>query len=120
MKTTLLAMLALFCISFVASAADITGKWVGEITTGRGPQMITMELKQDGGALTGAITGGRGGDIMISEGKVDGDTVTFQTSAPGRDGTPNVLKYTGKVSGDSIAFTREGGRGPVMFTAKKQ
>jgi hypothetical protein len=120
MRTTLLAILALLCITFVASAADVTGKWTGEITTGRGPQPFNLELKQSGSALTGAVTGGRGGDIMITDGKVDGDTISFSTSAPGRDGTPNVLKYTGKVSADGIAFTREGGRGPVTFTVKKQ
>lgn len=120
MKNTILAILALFCITFLAAAADVTGKWTGEITTGRGPQAINIELKQSGNTVTGAITGGRGGDITIADGKVDGDTITFSTSAPGRDGTPNVQKYTGKVSGDSIEFTREGGRGPVTFTAKKQ
>jgi hypothetical protein len=122
MKTTLMALLALFCITFVASAADVTGKWTGEITTGRGPQPFNLELKQAGGAVTGAITGGRGGDVMIMDGKIDGDTITFSTSQPGRgDGAPpNVQKYTGKVNGASIDFTREGGRGPVMFTVKKQ
>jgi hypothetical protein len=121
MKTTLLALLALFCITFAASAADVTGKWAGEITTGRGPQPFTLELKQAGTAVTGAVTGGRGGDLMITDGKIDGDTVTFSTSAPGRDGNPQVLKYTGKVGADgSIAFTREGGRGPATFTVKKQ
>ena len=120
MKTTLLAMLALLCFTFAASAADVTGKWTGEITGGRGPQPFNLELKQAGTALTGAVTGGRGGDLMITDGKVDGDTVTFSTSAAGRDGTPQVLKYTGKVNGTSIDFTREGGRGPVMFTVKKQ
>lgn len=119
MKKTLLAMLALLSIAFVAFAADVTGKWTGEITTGRGPQPFNLELKQSGGTLTGAVTGGRGGDLAISDGKVDGDTITFSTTAQGRDGTPNVLKYTGKVKGDSIEFTREGGRGPVMFTVKK-
>jgi hypothetical protein len=120
MKTTLLAILALFCITFVASAADITGHWSAEITTGRGPQAVTFNFAQSGNTLTGTVGGGRGGDIMIADGKVDGDTVTFSTSTPGRDGTPNVQKYTGKVNGASIDFTREGGRGPVMFTAKKQ
>ncbi len=119
MKKTILALLATLTFAFTALAADVTGHWTGEITTGRGPQPFNLELKQAGGSLTGAVTGGRGGDIAISDGKVDGDTITFSTSAPGRDGTPNVQKYTGKVKGDSIEFTREGGRGPVTFTVKK-
>ena len=121
MKKTILAMLATLALAFTAFAADVTGKWTGEIDAGRGPQPFNLELKQSGSTLTGAVTGGRGGDVMISDGKVDGDTITFSVSRPGRDGgPPNVQKYTGKVSGDSIAFTREGGRGPVMFTVKKQ
>jgi hypothetical protein len=120
MRTTLLAMLALLCITFVASAADVTGKWTGEITTGRGPQPFNIELKQAGSALTGTITGGRGGDVPIADGKVDGNTITFSTTVAGRDGTPNKQTYTGKVGADSIEFTREGGRGPVTFTVKKQ
>jgi hypothetical protein len=119
MKTTLWATLALFCITFVALAADVNGKWTGEIQGGRGPQPFNIELKQSGSTVTGAITGGRGGDVMIMDGKLDGDTLTFSTSQAGRDGTPNVQKYTGKVSADHIDFTREGGRGPVMFTVKK-
>src|SRR5580692_4931177 len=112
MKTTLLAILALFCITFVASAADVTGHWSAEITTGRGPQAVTFNFSQSGTGLTGTVGGGRGGDIMIVDGKVDGDTITFSTSAPGRDGNPQVQKYTGKINGATIDFTRDGGRGP--------
>jgi opacity protein-like surface antigen len=118
MKTTILAALALFCISFVASAADVSGKWAGETPGRNGAQPITITLKAAGPALTGSITTAAG-ETPIADGKVDGDTITFTQTVQGRDGTPNKLTYTGKVSGDSIAFTREGGRGPVTFTAKK-
>ena len=121
MKTTLLALLALLCFTFAASAADVTGHWSAEITTGRGPQAVTFNFSQSGTGLTGTVSGGQGGDIMIVDGKVDGDTITFSTSQPGRDGgAPRVQKYTGKINGATIDFTRDNGRGPVMFTAKKQ
>jgi len=122
MRTILLATMAMLSFTFIASAADVTGHWTGEITTQRGPQPFNLTLTQSGTSLTGAITGGRAGDVAIIDGKFDGDAVTFSTSNPGRDGgPPNVQKYTGKLSGDSIAFTREGGRGgPVTFTVKKQ
>ncbi len=121
MKKTLLALLATLTFAFTVLAADVTGKWTGEVQGRNGPQPFNLELKQSGDMLTGAVTGGRGGDIEISEGKVDGDTITFTVSRPGRDGGPAfVQKYTGKVKGDSIDLTREGGRGnPVMFTVKK-
>ena|SRR5579863_7358688 len=118
MRTTLLATLALLCITFVASAADISGKWTADVPGGRGPVATTFVFMQSGGALTGSVDAGRGAN-MIADGKVDGNTVTFSTTIAGRDGTPNKQTYTGAIKGDSIDFTREGGRGPVMFTAKK-
>jgi hypothetical protein len=120
MKTTLLAMLAMFCITFVASAADVTGKWAAEIP-GRGgnTNTTTFTFQVSGGAVSGTVNGGRG-DTMIADGKLDGDTLTFTTTAAGRDGTPVKTTYTGKVSADHIDFTRDNGRGPIMFTAKKQ
>jgi hypothetical protein len=119
MKTTLLALLAMLTISFVALAADASGKWSGEVPGGRGAQPVSFELKASGTTLTGKMTTARG-DVDIAEGKVDGDKITFSVSAPGRDGTPNKQTYTGVVKADSIDFTREGGRGPVTFTVKKQ
>lgn len=118
MRTTFLAIVALFCITFVASAADISGKWMADVPGGRGPVATTFLFTQSGNGLTGSVDAGRGAN-MIADGKVDGDTVTFSTTIAGRDGTPNKQTYTGKIKGDSIDFTREGGRGPVMFTAKK-
>ena len=119
MKTTLLAVLAMLSISFVASAADATGKWSGEVPGGRGNQPISFTFKAAGSTLTGTITTAQG-DAPIEEGKIDGDKITFSRTAPGRDGTPAKQTYTGKVGADSIEFTREGGRGPVTFTVKKQ
>ncbi|HEX4273919.1 MAG TPA: hypothetical protein VHZ74_01125 [Bryobacteraceae bacterium] len=120
MKTTLLAALAMLSISFVASAADATGKWAGETPGRNGNQPITFNLKAAGDTLTGTITTAQG-DRTIEEGKVDGDNISFVLSIPGRDGgPPNKQTYKGKVSADSIEFTREGGRGPITFTAKKQ
>jgi hypothetical protein len=118
MRSTFLAMLALLCITFVASAADISGKWMADVPGGRGPVATTFMFMQSGSGLTGSIDAGRGAN-MIADGKVDGNTVTFSTTIAGRDGTPNKQTYTGTIKGDSIDFTREGGRGPVMFTAKK-
>jgi hypothetical protein len=119
MKSTLLALLAMLSITFVASAADATGKWAGETPGRNGNQPITFNLKASGAMLTGTITTAQG-DRPIEDGKVTGDTITFAVTAPGRDGTPNKQTYTGKVGADAIEFTREGGRGPVTFTAKKQ
>jgi len=119
MKTTLFALMALLCFSFVASAASVDGKWTAEVP-GRGgnTQTNTFTFKSAGNAVEGTITNMRG-DTPIAEGKLDGDTLTFSVSRPGRDGATMKTTYTGKVKGDSIDFTVEGGRGPQTFTAKK-
>jgi len=120
MKTTLLALLAMLCITFAASAADVSGKWTAEIP-GRGgnTQTTTFNLTQSGDAVTGNVTTPQG-DRPIENGKIDGDTLSFSQSVQGRDGNSVTIKYTGKVSADHIDFSRDAGRGnPVTFTAKK-
>ncbi len=120
MKTTILAVLAMLALSFVALAADATGKWTGEIPGGRGNQPVTLNLKASGSTLTGTMSVGQQPEAPIEEGKVDGDKITFSRTQQGRDGTPQKQTFTGKVAADSIEITREGGRGPVTFTVKKQ
>src|SRR5579863_6931326 len=97
MKTTLLALVAILCLTFAASAADISGKWVVDASAapagvppagggqggggGRGMGMGggTYEFKVAGSKLTGSITtpGRGGGDptvTQIADGKFMGDT----------------------------------------------
>ena len=115
-------LICLFAVTGLALAqAKVDGKWTAEIAGGRGPQMVTITLKNDGGKLTGTVEGGRGGAIPIEEGTVTGNTVKFKQKQMGRGGEV-ILNYTGTVSGDEIKFTRmqEGGQGmPVEFTAKR-
>jgi hypothetical protein len=119
MKTTLLAFVALLCFTFVAAAADVTGKWTAEIP-GRGgnTQTTTFTFKASGAKLEGTVANQRG-ETPIADGKVDGDTISFsQTLSFG--GNDIKMMYKGAVKGDMIEFTREvEGRGPATFTAKK-
>lgn len=118
MRTLVLsALLGLFALA--ASAADVTGKWVAQIP-GRGGQTAetTFNLKQSGSDLTGTVNGGRG-DQNISEGKVDGDNISFVVVLEFQ-GNQVKQNYKGTVMGSEIKFTREGGRGPIEFTAKKE
>ena len=123
MKTKVcMLLICLFAVTGLALAqAKVDGKWTAEIAGGRGAQMVTITLKNDGGKLTGTVEGGRGGAIPIEEGTVTGNTVKFKQKQMGRGGEV-ILNYTGTVSGDEIKFTRmqEGGQGmPVEFTAKR-
>ena len=83
--------LCIAAFPFLALAqGTVDGKWAGEVPGGRGPQMVSLTLKADGGKLTGAIAGGRGGEV--------------------------VLDWTGTLKGDEIAFSRvaEGGQGAAV------
>lgn len=121
MRTLLawVACLGLFVIA--ASAADVTGKWTAEVP-GRGGQAqeMTFNLKADGNALTGTV-GSQRGELPISEGKVNGEEISFLVTFKMGENEFKVL-HKGKVSGDTIKFTREvEGRGQIggEFTAKK-
>ena len=108
-------------LSAMVWAADVSGKWTGEMAGRNGQKReVTMNLKADGDKLTGSV-GGRMGDTDISNGKVDGDTVSFDVVRE-FNGNSMTLHYTGKVAGDEIHFTvaREGGEGRNMeFTATR-
>jgi hypothetical protein len=119
------------CIVFICIAAlpflalaqgSVDGKWAGEVPGGRGPQMVSLTLKADGGKLSGSIAGGRGGEIPIEEGTIANGMLKFKSKQMGRGGEV-VLNWSGTLKGDEIAFSRvaEGGQGqPVEFTLKRQ
>ena len=117
MRTLLLtALLGIFAL--VASAADVTGKWMAQVPGRNGNQDVTFNLKQSGNDLTGTVSTGRG-EQPISDGKVNGDSLSFKVTFEAR-GNQITQNYTGTVAGSEIKFTRDGGRGPIEFTAKKQ
>jgi hypothetical protein len=106
----------------VLTQGSVDGKWTGEITTGRGPQPVTLSLKADGGKLTGTVLGGRGGEVTINDGTIQGNALKFKTTQQGRGGEVT-FNWTGTLKGDEIAFSRmaEGGQGQAQeFVAKRQ
>jgi hypothetical protein len=136
MKKTLLALVAILCLTFVAQAADISGKWVVDTSAaqaqgggggrGRGMGGGTYEFKVSGETLTGSITnpGFQGGEPTVSpiaDGKISGDSFSF-TATRSFNGNEFKSSYTGKVNGDKIELTVDfGGRGnPRTMTLKKQ
>jgi hypothetical protein len=117
MKTTLKAFLGLVCLTFLAFAADVTGKYTAEVPGRNGTQTNTFTFKTSGEKVEGTV-GSQMGETPISDGKLSGDTLTF-VRVLNFNGNEIKLNYTGKVKGDTIEFTVEGGRGPQTFTAKK-
>jgi hypothetical protein len=116
LSATVLAAL----MTMSAVAADVTGKWTGEMP-GRGgnPRAVTLELKADGATLTGTMSGAQGRQNEITEGKVNGDQVSFVVKN-NFQGNEVKTTYNGKVAGDELKLTvqREGAE-PREVTLKK-
>ena len=103
-----------------ASAADVAGKWVGQMPTRDGQtRETTFDLKASGDKLTGTMSGPQGA-VEIKDGKVSGGDISFKVSFEA-GGNTIVLLFNGTVSGDQIKFTRkrEGADQSQSFTAKK-
>jgi len=120
MKTTIRIACSLALLLAVAMAADISGKWTGDMP-GRGGDTTstTFTFKVDGEKLTGSLTGPQG-DIPLQEGTVAGNQISFSTTLNFGGNSIKIL-YKGTMSGDQIKMTREreGSGQPREFTIKR-
>jgi len=95
-----------------AWAADLNGKWVGQVQEKGGePRDISFDFKV-AGALNGPILNGR----------VNGDELSFNLSV-GKEDSKRTINFKGKVANGEIKFTatREGGEGRGLeFTARRE
>ena len=106
------ASLLIVFLGFLAAtlaAADVGGKWTGDVNTPDGQSIsLTFTFKVDGGKVTGTVTGPTG-DIDISDGKIDGETLQFGLSVDA-GGQQMVFKCTGKLAtDDQLKITMDGG-----------
>src|SRR6266481_4958248 len=91
-KKLLFVTTILLALTFAASAADVTGKWVFEQAGRQGgnPTKVTLTLKAEGSKLSGTLSRpGRDGNSMeaqITDGKVDGNNISFKVSMQGGGG----------------------------------
>ena len=115
MKRTLNSLLQqttclLLTVAFTARAEDkkseLTGTWKSSVTNQNDQVRETVfKLKAKGDKLTGTISG-RNNDTAIEEGKIKGEEISFQVTRE-FNGNKMVIKYTGKVSGDTITGKSE-------------
>jgi hypothetical protein len=88
---------------------DLTGNWKSSFTNQDGQvRESTFKFKAEGDKLTGTISG-RNNDTAIDEGAIKGDEVSFKVTRE-FNGNKMVIKYTGKVSGDTITGKSESER----------
>ena len=98
MRTFVLTVV-LMLIAGMAFAADIDGKWEGEMQgpPGGDPMKISYTFKAEGETLTGATKGMDGSDMTIQDGKIDGNNFSYTLNTP-----MGPMKHTGVVKGDTI------------------
>ena len=118
-------LIVLLAISFAgAFAADVTGKWTGQMGGPNGDGMaITFDFKQDGTKLTGTADGPGGQTLQLKDGKVEGDKISFTVSFDGGGGDMKIL-HEGTIKGDEIKLNIKmdggpGGDGPGGVTLKR-
>jgi hypothetical protein len=86
-------------------AADITGKWAGQMSGPNGDGIaITFEFKQDGTKLTGTADGPGGQILQITNGKIVEDKLSFTVSFDGGGGEMKIL-HEGTLSGEEIKLS---------------
>src|ERR1017187_10517549 len=120
MKTMIRMACSLGLLLTLAIAADISGKWTGDMP-GRGGDTAptTFTFKVDGDKLTGSMTGAQG-EMPLQEGRIAGDQISFSTAFDAGGNSIKIL-YKGTVSGDQMKMTREreGAGQPREFTIKR-
>ncbi len=95
----------LLLIASFALAADIDGKWTGQVAgMGGDPMTINYTLKANGTALTGTTTGMDGKDVQIKNGKIEGNNVSYSVSFD-MGGQEMKMDFKGVLSGDQLKLT---------------
>lgn len=109
----------------VVLAADINGKWKGELEGPDGSKITNIfTFKVDGEKVTGSVHSSRSNtEAPIEDGTLKGDDLAF-TLTRSLEGQQMKLRYKGKVKADEIAMTVAGDVGGQSFemqlTAKRE
>ena len=99
--------MGLILVAGMAFAADIDGKWVGEIQGMDGsPMKISYTFKADGATLTGSTGSPDGKEIPIKDGKIDGNNISFSISFD-MGGQEMKMDMKGVLSGDDLKLTMD-------------
>lgn len=109
---------AVLLVAAPAFAADVDGKWSGNLETPNGPIQVAYDFKADGATLTGTTTGPDGNTINIKNGKIDGNKISFMISVD-LGGMPLDINTTGVLAGEEIKLTMDFAGMPFDLTVKK-
>ncbi len=107
-----------FCLLPLLYAADISGKWTGQMAeSGRD---VVFNLKADGQNITGTMSGAEGEPRPITKGELKDGDISL-TIASEWQGAPVTLLAKGKVEGNAMKITlsSEGGDWSTEVVLKK-
>jgi hypothetical protein len=111
-------ILSLLLIAASALAADVDGKWSGEIETPGGDVSQDFTFKASGTKLTGSLAGPEGKATAIQNGKIEGAKISF-TAVVNFNGDTFTVKYTGVVEKARIKLTGDTGGMTFELSLKK-
>jgi hypothetical protein len=116
LRGVLMSVSMMLAVAAIALAADINGKWKGELDAPDGTKVTnTFTFKVDGEKVTGSVHSSRSGtEAPIEDGTLKGDDLAFALTR-NIEGQQMKLRYTGKVKGDEIAMTVSGDMGGQSF-----
>ena len=102
---------ALLGVARADDKANPTGTWKWTVERNGEKRETTLKLKLEGDKLTGALVGRDNKEVPIEEGSYKDGEVAFKVTRE-RNGQKFTVKYTGKVSGDTLKgkaeFERDG------------
>ncbi len=108
--------LALGILTATLLAAEVAGKWSGQVPSRGETMAATFTFKVEGEKLTGSMTSPQG-EVALQDGKVSGNQISFSMTA----GNAKVT-FQGTVDGNEIKMTRtrEGGQAREFMLKKAQ
>ena len=117
MRLVFSAIVMLAGLAAAANAADLNGKWKGDMKTPNGDNLeINFNFQVTGEKLTGTVTNTYG-EEQITEGTVKGDAISFIILAGGGQFK---ITYKGNVVGEDLKFNVTiGDMGEGELTAKR-
>jgi hypothetical protein len=66
-------------MAVTAAAADVTGRWTGNLAVdNHDPETFTLLLKQEGAAIAGSVGATDGDQLPLTAGKIDGNRITLE------------------------------------------
>jgi hypothetical protein len=99
--TLVLAFVGLAGMAKAEDKPNPTGTWKWTVNFGGQERELAVKLKADGEKLTGQFVSPDGQETAIEDGKYKDGEVSFKVTRE-RNGNKFVIKFKGKVSGDTI------------------